>query len=300
MERVQTDPEMLRLVIALEAAIESQETEAADAIEQLITKYRTQLSATQTQQLLEDVALVLSALFTAMAIETRATQIKIATTQVEKEIKRYDNLLKRAGAPATFIEQFNTTLREYPKRVGKRFYSRPFPADQVSYRFRITTVHESAQNTVRNIIRNGNRKGQNPNVIAKKVRAYLKPGDGGRVEPLKEARQASRAASNYKPKKVRSGKIPYQAKRIARTESAETYRAAHSEMFENTILAGGEYDWLLSNSHAGYDQCDILARGGPYTADKRPHSHPNCLCTWSKRPPSLADVEALLKARGVI
>lgn len=300
MERVQTDPEMLRLVIALETAIEQQQTEAADAIEKLILQYRTQLSATQTQTLLEDAALVLTALFTAMAIETRATQIKIAKTQVEKEIKRFDKILKQAGAPATFVTQFNTTLRQYPDRVGKRFYSRPFPADQVSYRYRITTVNESAQNTVRNIIRNGNRKGQNPNVIAKKVVSYLKPGDGGRVYPLKEARQASKAASNYKPKKVRSGKIPYQAKRIARTESAETYRAAHSEMFENTILAGGEYDWLLSNSHAGYDHCNVLARGGPYTADKRPHSHPNCLCTWSKRPPSLADVEALLKARGVI
>lgn len=300
MERTQTDPEVLRQIIQLEGNITDLETATADEIEQLITQYRTQLSATQTQELLESIAILLTSMFTTMAIQTRETQIKIAQSQVDKEIRRYSPLLRRAGAPATFVLDFERIMQEYPTRVGQRFYSRPFPADKVSYRRRITTVNESAQKTVRNIIRNGNRKGQNPNQIAKKVTAYLKPGSGGRVEPLKEAREASKASKSYKPKGVRSGTVPYQAKRIARTESAETYRAAHSEMFEKTILAGGEYDWLLSNSHAGPDRCDDLAHNSPYRADKRPESHPNCLCTWSKRPPTLADVEALLRKQGVI
>lgn len=301
MARVQTDPEMLRLTMALEQAIENDLTDAANEITRMIEAYGNRLSASDTQELLEGVATVLTSFFVLMAANTRDTQVDIAQSQVQKELAKYARLLRRAGAPASYVQRFENTMLSYPGRVRRSFYTRPHPADMVTYQFRIKTVRESAQNTVRNIVRNGNRLGQNPNVIAKTVRGYLLPGHGGRrTEPLKEARMAARANKRYKPRNVRSGSVPYQAKRIARSESAESYRRAHTEMFENTILQGGEYDWLLSNSHAGYDDCDVLARRSPYKASERPHSHPNCMCTWSKRPPTLADVRELLRERGVI
>lgn len=302
MARTQADPEMLRLELQLEQAIDNDLEIAAADIRREIERLNTRtLSASDTQKLLKATAVILGAYFVITSRKTRDTQVEIAKAQVDREAPRYYDLLIGAGAPATYATSVIQQMTNYPNRVRTGFYRRPHPADNVSYQHRIVTVRDSAITTVRNIVRNGNKNGLSTDQVASKIDSYLLPGyRGKRVQPLTEARRASHLDKRYKPKNVRSGSIPYQAKRIARTESAETYRRAHSEMYERTIFEGGDYEWLLSNSHTQRDECDHLAEGGPYKANERPDSHPNCMCTWSKIPPTLADVERILRERGVI
>lgn len=297
MARVQTDPEMLKLLIALEAALNAGLSDVADEIQKIIEdKGKTDSAGALSASLT-----ALTAYFVSMVNETRNTQMAIAESQVKKNLRRDLVLLKKAGAPAAYIQEFKNKLEDYPNRVGKAFFTKPHPADRVAYLPRIKTVRTGAERTIRNVIRNSNKKGESAQDMALRVRSYLKPGvTGKKVEPLKEARIAAGINKPYKPKGVRSGSIPYQAMRIARSESAETYRAAHSDMYEGTVLDGGDYDWLLSNSHSGPDRCDDLAKKSPYKAKKRPNSHPNCICTWSKRPFTVEEVRKRLQAAGIV
>ena len=301
MARRQTDPEVLRLELALEQAIENDLEIAAADIRREIERLNTRtLSASDTQKLLKAATVILGAYFVITSRKTRDTQVEIARSQVEQQVPTYYDLLIGAGAPATYATNVAQQMLNYPNRVRTGFYHRPHPADGVTYQHRIVTVRQSAVNTVRNIVRNGNKSGLSTDQVANKIDSYLLPAyRGKRVQPLTEARRASHLDKRYKPRNVRSGSIPYQAKRIARTESAETYRRAHTEMFERTIFEGGDYEWLLSNSHKGRDECDDYAAGGPYKANERPDSHPNCMCRWSKIPPTLADVERILRERGL-
>lgn len=303
MPRVQqTDPEVLRLELNLEQAIENDlEIAAADIRREIEQIGQRNLSAADTQRLLKATGIILGAYFVITSRKTRDTQVEIARSQVAKEAEFYRDLLRKAGAPATYANRTAQQIREYPNRVRNSFYQRPHPADKKTYAYRIVTVEQSAVKTVRNIVRNGSREGMSAEQMAEKIESYLLPKyRGKRVEPLKEARKSMKADKRYKPGGIRSGSIPYQAMRIARTESAETYRRSHTEMFEGTIFAGGDYEWMLSNSHPTRDICDDLAEGSPYKASERPSGHPNCMCSWRKIPPTLADVERLLKEKNVL
>ena len=292
MERQQADPETLRLMIALEEALNSGMTAMAEQIAEIIARRADK----DTSAALAEAFAIITAFFVYMATTTRETQRNIAQAQVNRFLGQYDDLLRRAGATAVERNAFTQKLQEYPNRVNRAFFKKPFPVDNVAFDVRIKTIRDGTQRTVRNIVRNGTARGESARVMARKVESYLKPGFvGAKVEPLKEARIANSLDKRAKPLGVRKGSIPYNAIRIARTESAETYRASHVQMYEGTRVEGGKYDWVLSNSHAGPDRCDDLAKRSPYDGTKRPHSHPNCLCDFRKRPPTLAEVRKLLQ-----
>ena len=80
------------------------------------------------------------------------------------------------------------------------------------------------------------------------------------------------------------GSIKYNALRLARTETNNAYRLAHSLGAQNSSIVKG-IKWNLSHSHPEPDICDEWATQdlyglgpGVYPPDKLPPGHPNCLC----------------------
>lgn len=74
------------------------------------------------------------------------------------------------------------------------------------------------------------------------------------------------------------GGVSYAAKRLGRTEINTAYHAQSiaSNDGKPWVL---DMVWSLSNSHPEYDECDLIADNGPYSAGNVPHKpHPQCLC----------------------
>lgn len=80
-------------------------------------------------------------------------------------------------------------------------------------------------------------------------------------------------------------KAQYQARRIARSESAEAFRDVYRQGHESKPYVKG-YQWKLSGSHPEPDICDVLAAqnmhglgpGGYPTGGLPATPHPHCLC----------------------
>lgn len=90
--------------------------------------------------------------------------------------------------------------------------------------------------------------------------------------------------TKIKPSVTGRGSIKYNALRLARTETNNAYRTAHTLGAKNSAIVKG-IKWNLSRSHPKYDICDEWATQdlyglgpGVYPPDKLPPGHPNCLC----------------------
>lgn len=278
MARQATDPEVLALQIELQEAVNAGLFDLAETIRVLIDRRGGESQLQDLSGAIAEMTAALTAYFIAYSRTVKATQVQIAKAMVTKQLDESLPLLKRAGAPTSYQTQLANRLKQYPARVDKTFYTRPNDSDGQRFDFRIKTVRKDAETTVRNLMRVGQRKGLDARTMARQAEAYLKPEYGGpaKVSAVQLAREAAGMSKDQTPK-IRASKIPAAALRIARSESGNTYRQAEVEMYEGTIFEEDPYDWLLSNSHAGRDTCDDLARNSPYKGNRRPHSHPNCV-----------------------
>jgi hypothetical protein len=298
----QTDPEVLRLMIELEEAVAAGNDELAEQIAKLIE----QAASNGTIQNLAEVLAAASVLITAYFIEyskqVRAGQVNIAKAIIDRDLDTVLPQLRKAGAPSAYIKQQQIKIEGYADRLEKTFYKRPNEEDGKTFDERIKTFRDDTTTTVRNIARQGLRNGQDARQIAQQVRAYLKPEYGGpaSVSAYELQMQALGTTPKQGTSRIRKEKLPYAAKRIARSESGNTLRTAQVEMYEGTIFEEDLYDWLLSNTHRGPDACDRKARNSPYKASEKPGTHPNCVCSFVKRPITAEQLRARLLARGVI
>ena len=144
---------------------------------------------------------------------------------------------------------------------------------------RITTIKTGNIRIVRTIIEEGVRRGSSVLSIANQIEAYVQPDIlGRRVRPFDLYRQRFGRPKSFVPKGIPAGSMDYNAVRIARTETARTYRAATVDFYKNKDYVDG-FDLVMSGSHPKTDECDGYAADSPYyEIEQIPDSHPNCLC----------------------
>lgn len=140
--------------------------------------------------------------------------------------------------------------------------------DSIGIANRIKSVEDSMNKVVIGIVQDGVARGRSVEEITKSIQQYVKPFPGYRDRPPKYY-AGVRA-------KVRYGSAEYNALRIARTESARTYREIHMSYYDKFKFVTG-YQWVLSNRHRGIDVCDSYA-GKIFKHEDLPSTHPNCLC----------------------
>ena len=303
MQPQQADPVVLALILAQFDAIDAGTIELAEAIAAQIEANSSNGTVQNSALILATAAVLIDAFFVDFAKQTKATQVQIAQHMVEKYLPGARSILTEAGAPLSYRVKTANQMLQYPSNLDKTFYSRPNDSDGVRFDHRIKTVRLGTEQTVRNIVNVGKRRGMSSQQIAADVRTYLRGeygGPGRKLNPTELQREAALLNKTAKPKNIANTKLPYSAKRIARSEAGNTYRAAETEMYRGTVFEQDKYDWVLSNTHQDRDACDEYAQGSPYTAGQRPHSHPNCNCAFIKRPVSVNELKRRLKASGVL
>ncbi len=130
-----------------------------------------------------------------------------------------------------------------------------------------------AEQDIKRIVANGMANGENPVVMARKIKKYVSP------------RIMDASALGVEPGQgvYRS---PYRnAMRLARTEMNRTYIKAQVAFAKDKPWVEG-MDITLSRVHAVEDECDDLAAGGPYTpeeVDDLIPAHPHCMCRGTPR-----------------
>lgn len=133
---------------------------------------------------------------------------------------------------------------------------------------RIWDLTTRSEMDMKRIIANGMGAGENPTVIARKIRKYVSP----------EVKNADDLGLSLGQGVYRS---PYKnAIRLARTEMNRTYAQA-------AVSFGTDKPWVvgmqinLSSQHGDADECDDNAAGGPYSpedAGQLVPAHPHCMC----------------------
>lgn len=121
---------------------------------------------------------------------------------------------------------------------------------------------------LKRIVANGMGAGENPAVIARKIKKYVSP----------DVQNADELGLDPGQGVYRS---PYKnAMRLARTEMNRTYaQAAVSFATDKEWVTGVAIN--LSPRHADPDDCDENAAGGPYTPEQAGElvpAHPHCMC----------------------
>jgi hypothetical protein len=136
---------------------------------------------------------------------------------------------------------------------------------------RIWELSQRTEMDLKRIVANGMGAGDNPRVIARKIKKYVSP----------EIEDNFKLGVDNGPGIYRS---PYKnAYRLAKTEMNRTYvKATVNFAKDKAWLVDGEI--TLSPNHADYDECDELAAGGPYSpsaAEALIPAHPHCGCTYT-------------------
>lgn len=250
-----------------------------------------------TAEVRREAVAIIAALFAGYTLLLRNAQEDIARTRVTTYGDLHLPELRELGA-TRYANKVSGFITSYPERVSNSLEVRR--TQGITVGARITTVKQGTERTVRNIINNGVRDGLHPNQMAAKISQYMRPTSrGATVLAWREARKASGLKASQRPA-MRSQNALYNAVRIARTESAATFRRATVDFYRDGVLAE-LFDWVLSNTHPAPDQCDSYANQGPYKAENVPSEpHPHCLCDVQARPVSVAQLKRNLVEAGEI
>lgn len=218
-------------------------------------------------------------------------------TDAGMDTKVREEFLKamRAGKPITMEEAKkragSSALPKYGTDKGAAVLKRVNPYDKGTIEHRIVTLKRGNERIVRAMVRQGFKDGLTVNQVARSIQNY--------VNPMSQAGMRFTAGNGINYKAVQAGKnlpkgaIRYNAVRIARTEMMLTYDQAMYDYYNGKPWSRG-WKWLLSNTHAGYDDCDVLAKGSPY---KKPQARPHPQCTCDQQPDiiGLDEFERLVK-----
>lgn len=199
--------------------------------------------------------------------------------------------LKRVGATKS-LKEFTKLTESYADDVAKGILSRKSAYDGLTINQRITTLKKGTETVVKKLIKTGIDANLTVNQLAKSIEFYIDPKS---VSGGKLTKGNSIDFRTIKPgKSVPKASIRYNAVRISRTEIMHTYDVAARDFYEKQPW-GGLWDWFLSNTHAGFDDCDTLAAQSPHKRmPDRPH--PQCACDVRPRVPTLAEFEKLVKS----
>lgn len=298
-----TDPTVLRLILDYYDAIDAGLYDLSEQIALQIEANASNGTVQNSTALIAAAVVLIDAWFIDYVQGVRQLNVDIANHMVATNMDTAMPILKQVGTSGAYQRQVANKMQQYPTNLKQTFYTRANPEDGIRFDERIKTVRLGTEQTVRNIVNVSKRNGFSADQIAADVRTYLRSENGGPGRPLNVTelqRQAALLNGTAKPKNITKTKLPYSAKRIARSEAGNTYRAAEVEMYRGTVFEDDKYDWVLSNSHTDQDGCDDNARRSPYKANDRPRTHPNCNCAFIKRAVSVAELKRRLQAQGVL
>lgn len=290
-----TTPEQLRRELLLE--MQSYDADTQKILNQYILeierasrKHKDDMNAFQ-----KAVVVLLGAMFIDFSRVSTASNAKIAGNVAKYVDNTLIPNLRKAGAVQTAATLKKSTVM-YSQQIARAFVLRRNPVDNRSFSQRIVTLNRGSEQMVDKLIRLGIKQGNSVNEIARAIEGYIDPASqSGR-------RITSGSRINYRMVKTTRTKIPkgsikYNAVRIARSESMQTYDNASKEYYEDKPWSEG-WDWFTSNTHVGPDACDDLRKASPHKVlPKRPH--PQCTCNTRARLLGLKDFEQLVK-RGVL
>ena len=208
-----------------------------------------------------------------------------------------DEFLKamRAGKPITMAQAQKlageVASSRYADDVAENILTRKSLYDAKSINQRIVTIQRGNERVVADLLKYGIDQNISVNQLARSIQDYVKP-----------AKVTRGNAVNYKTiqagKKIPKGSINYNAVRIARTEIMQTYDQAARDFYDDKPWLQG-WDWFLSNTHAGQDDCDTLAAQSPHKKlPDRPH--PQCTCNPQPRVPTLKEFGELVKSGKIV
>lgn len=201
----------------------------------------------------------------------------------------------RAGKPITMTEAQRragvAASSAYSNAVERSVLTRISPYDGRNIEQRIVTLNRAHTQMVEKLIAQGIDDGLSVNQLARSIQNY--------IDPRSQAGRRFTAGNgiNYRAvpidKRLPKNNIRYNAVRIARTEIMTTYDIAASRYYQDQPWTSG-WDWILSNTHAGQDDCDTLAEQSPHeTLPDRPH--PQCACNARPRVATLSEFEQLVR-----
>lgn len=268
------DKAFLLIAIALEMAVQGKLDALTDDIKAAVNKYTRGGSLNDSTSLKSDVGLLLVGFWAYLSTRTADAVGGVADAKVKQAMSTVYKDLQSVGA---FDEArtLRTELNNYAVDAEKALYSRVVFGE--TFNNRITTIREGNIITVRNIIDNGVTDGLSAKDIAKKLEQYVNPVPGlPKARPYDIYRERFGRPKSFTPRNVPAGTVQYNAIRIARTETARTYRTATVDFYKDKKYVQ-QFRWVLSNSHHEADICDFYA-SKKWKADNVPFSHPFCLC----------------------
>lgn len=287
------DKRFLLLALSLELVVQNHLDKLSEDMQAEVNKYADEQGITDHDVLVKSLVALLAAYWLAYGSTVAKYQGDIALARVENDLKVIVPKLTKAGATKEAIK-LTSELKGYPQRAVRDFIG--IERGGKDYYARITTLKSGTEKTVRNIIANSLKEGKPATYIAKQIQQYVNPLPGGpRTAPYDVYRKTFGRGKDFTPKGIPAGSIQHNSLMIARTETAEMYRDATTKFYATKDYIKG-FRWVLSNSHPHTDICDDLAAHGIYDKDeKRPFSHPYCLCDWVAVLKSEAEIRQLLK-----
>lgn len=286
------DKKFLLAAIAIEDEIQHQLDKTSSNMNEAVMKYATATGITDQDALVTALALILASFVVVLADTIADGSGIIAQYKVDEAIEQFIPLLRAAGA-GDAADSFKRELGNYVQDTIKRFRYRTL--GDKDFGFRIKTIHEGTEKTVRNIVANGVKEGKSAKQIATDLEQYINPLAGKpKVQPWEQYRKRFGRPKDFTPKDVNPGTLQYNALRIARTESAEVYRQATEDFYADKAWVKG-FKWVLSNSHDHTDICDAYAAQAWPKNTKRPFAHPMCLCDWVAVPYTQDEITKMMK-----
>lgn len=270
------DKKFILLAIALEREIRRELDKTRDAMAQAVIDSGNSNGIQERDSLERTLEDHIKDFWVLYALALISYNVKIAELKVEDA----QGIVSRLNRAKLYDEAraLKQTLANYPKTVERRVMTRKWAIDKKSVATRIKNVEAANIKTVRNIIDLGVKNRKSVFDIAKDIEAYVKPDPAGRrVAPWTLYRERFGRPKSYVPAGMPAGSVDYNAIRIARTESARTYRLATVEFYSKKDYVKG-YEWVISGSHPKQDECDDYAAQTYTDPAEIPDGHPNCLC----------------------
>ena len=292
------DPQLIEIIKNLDEFTRNELFRYNKDLQEAYKKYVRGNSINDKESFFKEVA-VLSAKFAALFA---AGLVVHNVLSAKKSLKRDNESILEQFGPKSRSNKAKTFLKQQADRtaanIADNFLKRKFPGTKTSVEQRITTVAAGSERVVRNIVNLGIKDGKSAWEIAKEIEAYVVPNDNSlRVAPWTITRRELGKPVSYIPKGVPAGSVEYNAFRIARAETVETYHQAPYIAHKDKWYYNGT-KWHLSRSHPKKDKCDEYAthnegigKGVWRELPKLPHPH--CLC-WTETlvvdPDEMADM----------
>lgn len=290
------DKDYIRAAIGTEYDVQALLDEWGGEIEALVYEYTTSSGVNNPSELIEKLALLTGSYMIAYSLIMDKGIANVSRVKAAKVINESLPLLRAVGDNVG-AASFKSYMSRFDDTVGKLWRKAPSGKFDLTFDDRLVALELSSKKTMSNIVNLGVKKQLTGQQIQDILRDYVNPKDTA-AKPWDIARSLLGTSKSYVPKDVLSGSVQTNMYMLTRTIQSETWRNMTEYAYKDADWVLG-YDWILSSSHPREDVCDMLHDHGLYSKDeKRPYSHPHCLCDWIARLRTIKELRDILESNG--